>query len=375
MKNPEDRRQGDGRAVIVRYGEISLKGRNRVQFELELKKDLAWFLKNRGHAFSDITLQRGRIYIHGIADLPDLKHVLGVYSYSPALELARDYEALKKEILRFIPVIKAVPDFRVSCQRLDKHFYPDSMAVEREIGAILHEQTGTAVKLKDPACELHIEIGQRHMYVFHEKISAFGGFPVGSAGKLVALISGGIDSPVATFLMMKRGVWPVLLHFQVSAAEAAKVGRLRDRLQEFSSGKKIKLIVIPRDELFQGKFSALFNTRLEPYVCVICKYLMHKRAAEVAREEGALGIITGDNLAQVASQTLKNLMAQRSGGEYPVYSPLIAYEKIETMALARRIGTYDLSIESVAGCTPPRAPKTGVKFEQLLRVLEETGLK
>ena len=365
----------NGRAVIVRYGEISLKGRNRGQFELGLKKDLAWFLKKNGHVFSDITVQRGRIYIHGIADLPDLKKVLGVYSFSPALEIARDYDVLKKAIAAFLPAIKASPHFRVSCQRLDKHFAPDSMAVEKEIGAMIAEQTGTAVRLKDPAFELHIEIGQRHMYLFHEKISAFGGFPVGSAGKLVALISGGIDSPVATFLMMKRGVLPVLLHFRVSEAEAAKVSRLRDRLEEFSAGRKIKLIVIPRAELFLGKFSGLYGGRYEPYVCVLCKYLMHKKAAQVVREEGACGIITGDNLAQVASQTLKNLMAQRRGSDCPVYSPLIAYEKIETMALARQIGTYDLSIQSVPGCTPPRNPKTGVKLERLLKVLEETGLK
>ena len=101
---------------------------------------------------------------------------------------------------------------------------------------------------------------------------------------------------------------------------------------------------------------------------------MHKKAAQLVLAEGAWGIITGDNLAQVASQTLKNLMAQRRGSDCPVYSPLIAYEKIETMALARRIGTYDLSIESVAGCTPPRDPKTGVTPDQLLQVLEETGL-
>jgi thiamine biosynthesis protein ThiI len=364
-----------GQAVIVRYGEISLKGKNRSQFELELKKDIAWFLKKNGHVFSDITIQRGRIYIHGISDLPDLKKVLGVYSFSPALEIARDYEVLKKAIAPFIPAIKDSAHFRVSCQRLDKHFSPDSITVEREIGALIVEQTGAAVRLKDPAFELHIEIGQRHMYIFHEKIAAFGGFPVGSAGKLVSLISGGIDSPVATFLMMKRGVLPVLLHFQVSDAEAAKVARLRDRLEEFSAGKKIKLIVIPRAELFQGKFSGLLGSRYEPYVCVLCKYLMHEKAARVVREEGALGIITGDNLAQVASQTLKNLMAQRRGSDCPVYSPLIAYEKIETMALARRIGTYDLSIESVPGCTPPRNPKTGVSPESLMKVLEETGLK
>lgn len=364
-----------GRAVIVRYGEISLKGRNRGQFEQQLKKDLAWHMEKHGHPFSEITVQRGRIYIHGVGDLPDLTKVLGVYSFSPALELPRDYERLKDEVAAFIPNIKASRDFRVSCQRLDKRFAPDSMAVEKEIGAILAAASGTPVKLQNPAFELHIEIGRRHMYIFHEKIAGFGGFPVGSAGKLVALFSGGIDSPVATFLMMKRGVLPVLLHFQVSEAEAAKVARLRDRLEEFSAGRRIKLIVIPRRELFQGKLPELYNTPYEPYVCVLCKYLMHRRAAQAVREEGACGIITGDNLAQVASQTLKNLMAQRQGSDCPVYSPLIAYEKIETMALARRIGTYDISITVVEGCTPPRNPKTGVDFGRLLNILERTGLK
>lgn len=361
-------------AVIVRYGEISLKGRNRGRFEQQLVNDLAWFLKKHGHAYAKITAERGRIYIRGTKDLPELKKILGVYSYSPAIELPRNYETLKVEAARFFPEIKSSSSFRVSCQRIAKDFSPDSMGVEREIGTIISEQTGTPVKLKNPAFELHIEIGHRHLYLFSEKIRGYGGFPVGSAGKLVSLVSGGIDSPVATFLMMKRGVMPVLLHFENSASETAKVVCLRDRLEEFAAGQKLKLIVIRREELFLGKYAGLFGSRHEPYVCVLCKYLMHKKAAEIVQAEGALGVITGDNLAQVASQTLKNLFASRSAAPFPIYSPLIAYEKSETMALARQIGTYDISISASEGCTPPRNPKTGVPFERLLKVLQETGL-
>ena len=364
-----------GRAVIVRYGEISLKGRNRSRFEQQLKNDLAWFMARHGHAYEEITVVRGRIYIRGTREVPDLKMVLGVYSFSPALEIPRDYDLLKKEVAGFFPEIRRRADFRVSCQRIAKDFCPDSMGVEREIGTLIEAGTGTPVKLKSPAYELHIEIGHRHIYIFSEKTRGFGGFPVASAGKLVSLISGGIDSPVATFLMMKRGVLPVLLHFANSDGETAKVQRLRDRLGEFAAGQEIKLIVIPRQELFLGKFAGLYGTGLEPYVCVICKYLMHKKAAEVAEQEGALGVITGDNLAQVASQTLKNLYASRSAAQFPVYSPLIAYEKTETMALARQIGTYDLSIAACEGCTPPRDPKTGVDFKRLLKILEITGLR
>lgn len=385
MSNPEgplvgdltDPRVGDltGRAIIVRYGEISLKGRNRGCFEQKLREDLAWFLRAHQHPFAAIEIERGRIYIRDCQGLPDLKMVLGVYSYSPALEIDRDYEKLKEAVAFFFPAIRNSRDFRVSCQRMAKDFCPDSMGVERELGTLIEESTGTPVRLKDPAFELHVEIGQRRMYLFGEKLRGFGGFPVASAGQLVSLMSGGIDSPVATFLMMKRGVLPLLIHFAVSAAETAKVRRLRDRLQEFAAGKELRLIVIPREEIFLGKLPELYHTRFEPYVCVICKYRMHKAATELARREGALGIITGDNLAQVASQTLKNLMASRAAAEFPVYSPLIAYEKNEIVALAREIGTYEISITASEGCTPPRDPKTGVDPARLLKVLEETGLR
>jgi len=374
MNRPEASRP-ESRAVVVRYGEISLKGRNRSQFEQKLKNDLAWFMRRHGHAYVGITVERGRIYIRGTAGVPDLSMVLGVYSYSPALELPRDYEALKAEAARFFPEIRRRRSFRVSCQRIDKDFFPDSMGVEKEIGTIISENTGTPVSLKDADFELHIEIGQRHFYMFSEKIRGFGGFPVGSAGKLVSLISGGIDSPVATFLMMKRGVLPLLLHFAVSTGETAKVLRLRDRLQEFAAGQELKLIVIPREDLFLGKLASLYGSRYEPYVCVICKYLMHKKASEIAGREGALGVISGDNLAQVASQTLKNLYASRSAAEFPIYSPLIAWEKGETMALARQIGTYDISICGSEGCTTPRNPKTGVDMARLLKILDQTGLR
>lgn len=363
------------RALIVRYGEISLKGRNRGAFEQRLRDDLAWFLKAHGHAWEEIEVERGRIYVRGVDGAPDLRKVLGVYSYSPALEIERDYGRLREETARFFPAIRASRDFRVSCQRIAKDFQPDSMGVERELGTLIEESTGTPVRLQDPAFELHVEIGHRRIYLFAEKKRGFGGFPVGSAGRLVALLSGGIDSPVAAFLMMKRGVLPLLLHFSHSDEETAKVRRLRDRLQEYAAGNELRLVVVPHAELFHDRLEEMLGTRLEPYVCVVCKYRMHKAAAELARRERALGVITGDNLAQVASQTLKNLYASRLAATLPVYSPLIAFEKNETMALAREIGTYEISVAPAAGCTPPRDPKTGVDEARLLKVLDEVGLR
>lgn len=362
--------------VIVRYGEISLKGKNRRNFELKLKSDIERFLQKQEIPFTKVAAHRGRIYIRGIAALPHLEKIFGIHSYSPALEIEKNLDLLKQKVLDFIPMVANAKTFRVSCQRVDKTFPLKSVDVERLIGDILYTATKTRVNLKAPDLEFQIEIGQDGMFLFAEKIRGFGGLPYGTAGKLVSLISAGIDSPVATFLMMKRGVEPILLHFKITEQDTQKVLKLKEKLEEYTAGREIKLHIIPRDDIFKGKFPTLYaDKRYSPYICVMCKYLMHKKAGELAKQENALGIITGDNLAQVASQTLKNLFAYHMVSDFPVYSPLISFEKEHTIGIAREIGTYDLSIVKAKGCTPPDNPKTGVSPRTFHRLLAETGLK
>lgn len=363
-------------SIIVRYGEISLKGKNRIHFELALKSNLEKYLKNRKIDFSGIDLKKGRIYIRGIDGLPVLEKVLGVYSYSPALEIRKEISELKQRIRVVVPFIRNAGSFRVSCQRIDKNFPFDSMEIERVIGEILLKETRVPVNLKNPEMHCYIEVGEDNLYLFLEKIKGFGGFPYGSAGKLVSLISAGIDSPVATFLMMKRGVEPILVHFRISDSDEAKMIRLKLKLEEYASGRTIKLHVIDRNDLFKGRFFDLYrNRKFHSYMCVLCKYLMHRKAGELAREENALGVITGDNLAQVASQTLKNLHAYHRASELPVYSPLIGFEKQETIELARKIGTFDISISKSMGCVPPVSPRTGVLETRFRKILKESGLE
>lgn len=362
-------------SIIVRYGEISLKGKNRRTFEERLRVDIKSFLEKRNIDFSKIVLRMGRIYIKGIGTLPPLEKVFGIHSYSPALEIEKDYDVLKKKVSDFFPLFDGIGSFRVTCQRIDKKFPYDSMAVERQVGEIIFETLKTPVNLKEPELNFQVEIGEDSIYIFIDKIKGFSGLPYGSAGKLVSLISAGIDSPVATFLMMKRGVEPILVHFKISESDAQKVKRLKKKLEEYSSGREIKLYEISRDDIFKGEFDKLYNNRkFHSYICVLCKYLMHRKAAEIAKEEKALGLLTGDNLAQVASQTLKNLYAYHTISGLPVYSPLISFEKEETMRIAREIGTYDISITKSTGCTPPKNPKTGVKFENFQKILAESGL-
>lgn len=362
-------------SVIVRYGEISLKGKNRLNFELLLKSDIERFLEMQANDFSAVILKRGRIYLKGVKKTPDLHKVLGIYSYSPAWEIAKDFSELKRASKYFFSQVKKVKSFRVSCQRIDKKFVYDSIETEKIIGEIILKETKIPVNLKQAEIEIHIEIGEDNIYIFTEKIPGFAGFPYGSAGKLVALISSGFDSPVATFLMMKRGIEPILLHFKISDSDYQKVLNLKRKLEEYTSGRKIKIYDIERDELFKGKFTELYqNKKYHSYICILCKFLMHKKAGEIARKEGTWGIITGDNIAQVASQTLKNLYAYRTVSGLPVYSPLIGFEKTETIHWARVIGTYDISVLKSDACLPPRTPVTGVNYFKFKKILAETNL-
>ncbi len=362
-------------ALIVRYGEISLKGRNRSFFEKRLCDDIRSFLKDRGIAYSSVVRIRGRIYVRGIEKTPPLEEVMGIFSYSPALEVPRDMAAMEEAVLGFTSEVRAAGTFRISCQRVDKTFPVISTEVERILGERVRVESGASVNLGNPAFDLQVEIGNNAAFVFSHKIRGFGGMPYGSAGKLVSLISTGIDSPVATFLMMKRGVEPVLLHFAMGPEERAKMERIRGRLERYAAGRRIQMEELDHESLFDGQFSRLrSNSRMGPYVCVICKYLMHRNAGAFARRVGALGVITGDSLAQVASQTLSNMAAYRLQSELPVYTPLIGMDKLEIIDLAKRIGTYDLSIAKAPGCSPPAHPRTSVDLKQFQRVLEESGL-
>ena len=363
-------------ACIVRYGEISLKGKNRIMFERRLTEDIKRFLTSEGASYSAVTLRRGRIYIRGIDRVPDLRKVMGIYSYSPAREIEKNLDALKEEIIAFIPRMEGAANFRVSCQRVDKKFYPNSIETERMLGELVFEKTKLPVKLVNPEFNLEVEIGEDFIYIFSGKIKGFGGLPYGTAGRLLSLISSGIDSPVATFMMMKRGVEPVLLHFRITEDDYQKVLSLKKKLEEYTAGREVKLLVVDRGQLFAGKFAAIFNDRrFHRYVCVMCKYLMHKRAGEEARKTESLGLITGDNISQVASQTLGNLQAYRNASDLPVYSPLIAFDKEETVGIAKTIGTYELSIQKADACVPPKSPKTKVNPVLFHEILKEAGLE
>jgi len=361
--------------LIVRYGEVGIKGGKRREFEMKLGDNILAALRRRG-VDGKARIIRGRILV----DAPDetaqiIAKVPGVVSVSPAKEM--EYEevpAYLKDALKGL----SPKSFKVETQRLDKTFLKTSVEINREIGAFIVENFGWKVDLKNPELVVGIEIIAEKAYVFLEKLRGGGGLPVGTQGKVVVLLSGGIDSPVAAFLMLKRGAEVIAVHFDQGLNARNVVEKVVDILEDYSP-EPIELIVENHFEILKPYVRALIRAGKGEWTCVVCKVAMLRRAAEIARERGALGIVTGDSLGQVASQTLSNLYFETMSVRFPVHRPLLGMDKEEIVAIARRMGTYRAFLE-YPYCDCPFRPERVVtsgkleEFQRVLEVLEREGV-
>ncbi|MCO6040712.1 tRNA uracil 4-sulfurtransferase ThiI [Thermococcus alcaliphilus] len=355
--------------ILVRYGEIAIKGRKRREFERKLAENIQKALRRKG-IIGKVRVIRGRILV----DAPDeaaeiIAKVPGVVSVSPAR--AMDYDDvpvyLKEALRQFNP-----RSFKVETQRLDKTFLKTSMEVNKEIGAFIVKEFGWKVDLENPELTVGIEIIDGKAYVFFEKIRGVGGLPVGTQGKVVVLLSGGIDSPVAAFLMLKRGAEITAVHFDQGKNAKKVVERVVEILNDYSP-EPIELIVENHFEILKPYVFTLNKLNRREWTCVVCKVAMLRRAAEIAKERGALGIVTGDSLGQVASQTLTNLYFETMSVDFPVHRPLLGFDKEEIVAIARKIGTYEAFLE-YPYCDCPFRPERVVtqgKLEEFERIREE----
>ena len=357
--------------VLAKYVEPMLKGGNRRRFERKLLANLRAYLEHNGFNYRKIDIYGGRILIYDIDRFPDLSKVLGISFYSPVKTFGYDLDSVENYIrTELADNLRSVKSFRVTTRRADKSFPLNSIEVQRRLGAVVHNEFGVPVDLKHPELEIFVEIANGRIWVYTDSYRGFGGLPVGTEGTLVALLSGGIDSPVAAFLMMRRGAKLILLHISFHGEDLTVIHELHEKLSEYARGEEPELVIYSREDDFgfdPFKFHSLPFSR---YTCLICKHLMLKAAEKLAEERGALGIVTGDTLGQVASQTLANMKAYRSGIELPIYSPLIGMDKVETIAWAQKIGTYEISVKHKdAGCAPPR-PITKASIEEFKKVME-----
>ena len=306
--------------------------------------------------------------------LPVLQRVFGLVSLSPATEAPRDLAAMELEAVALARSAGLQPgrSFRIEPRRADKTFPYTSPEIGQALGAAVKEATGARVDLS-PAADVTIgvEVTAQAAMLFGRVYPAPGGMPLGVAGRVVALMSGGIDSPVAAWLMMKRGCNIVPLHFRHNAVEAAKFEDNVDVLSRWSYGWRLRPIVLDQAEVFGPTFRRLQELHEERWTCLLCKRTLMLQAAEVAQRYHALAIVSGESLGQVASQTLHNLGLISYGVPVPILRPLIGLDKAEIVALARQIGTFEVSTREAAPCAYlPRRPLTRGHLDAFRRLLQ-----
>ncbi|MGQ9595140.1 MAG: tRNA uracil 4-sulfurtransferase ThiI [Anaerolineae bacterium] len=365
--------------VLVRYGEIALKGKNRAEFVRRLRRNMRDALKRRGCP-GRVWSEGQRVYVE--TDQVDealeaLRHVFGIVSLSPVVEVPPDLEAMKAEAVRQALAAGLGPgrSYHIAARRADKTFPLTSPEINRVLGAAVQEATGARVDLSDAAdVVIGVEVQRDRVLLYGRVVPGWGGMPVLSQGRVVALLSGGIDSVVAAWLVMKRGCGVIPIHFYQNETEKAKVLDLCARLQDYSAGFAIRPVIVDHGEVLGDLPQRLRAIGQERWTCIFCKRAMLQKAWQIAGELGASAIVMGDSLGQVASQTLENMRVISHGLDALVLRPLVGYDKAEVVALARRIGTYDISARAAEGCRflPPN-PMTRASVEGLRQVLEELG--
>lgn len=365
------------RCAIVHYHELALKGRNRDFFERQLIGNIRTALKDLGA--TRIESLPGRLRVALPESLKDdvvkerLSAVFGIANFSLAqavpLNLPKpDLNELTRGIGAAVTQ-RTFDTFRVTAKRADKRLALTSMDVEREVGKYVRELTDKTVKLSSPDLTIYIELLAKDAYYSLDKFQGPGGMPVGVSGTVACLISGGIDSPVAAYRMMKRGCNAVFIHFSgrplVSRASEEKV---RELVQILTAHQyRSKLFIVPFGEI-QREIVAQAPA---PYRVVLYRRLMVRIAGELALADRCWALVTGDSLGQVASQTPENLSVIEEAAELPMLRPLIGMDKLEITNQAQRIGTFTTSIEPDQDCcslfVPPH-PSTKTRLDDIRRI-------
>ena len=361
--------------LLVRYGEVFLKGANRPHFLKVLTDNVKRAVKPlNGHVW----LSDSRVYVSDMTDMQAcierVSKVFGVYSVSPALELEKDFEAIADACVQMMRPFSGT--FKVFGKRSDKHFPMNSMEIGMEVGhRVLQANPTLRVDVHHPQHRLVVEI--RDMaYVCVEEIMAVGGLPMGSGGKAALLLSGGIDSPVAGYQLMKRGVKLCAIHFQSPpyTGELAKdkVLQLAKKLAWYMGGMRVYMVPFTKCQL------EIHEKCPEELGTLITRRFMMRIAERIARDFGALALITGESLGQVASQTMEALTCTDAVVDMPVFRPLIGNDKTEIMAIAEKIDTYETSILPYEDCCTvftPRHPVTKPKLETMPKVEEKLDVE
>lgn len=337
--------------VLVRYGEIGLKGNNRHLFEKRLVKNIGQCI---GKHISDakIVLERGRIFIEIRDEKLDelillLKNIPGIFSVSPSIRCESNLESMETVIANVAKNAK-VQTFKVEVSRPNKQFPMTSPQLAAELGGIaLRANPRLNVDVHHPELIIEVEV-REETYIFTERISGLGGMPYGTAGRALSLFSGGIDSPVATYMMARRGTEVSLLHFHsapfTGPLSEKKVEDLATVIAKYTG--KVRLTKVNILEIQK----AIKEHCPEEEMTILSRCFMMKIATKIAEKEKCSAVITGESIGQVASQTMESISVTSAMTNYPVFRPLIASDKSEIIKTAKEIGTFEISILPYEDC-------------------------
>lgn len=335
-------------AIIVHFDEIGLKGANQHFFISKLidqiQKKLGKTVK-KGAKKLVIQLESGD---DALSYFDDLKLIPGIAYFSPAIVGESNFETIKKNVLNVVDYYKP-KTFKISTRRAYKNFEKTSQEINAEVGEIvLNEIKNIKVDIKNPELMVKVEIEKAHIAVLGEKIQGVGGLAVGSTGSMLALLSGGIDSPVASFMMMKRGCRVKFVHFYNQTIDKLGVeSKIKELVSQLSNIQgESTLLMLPFDKL-QREVIMKVPSELR---MIVYRRLMFKISEILAKREKCKALVTGDSLAQVASQTMENMSVIYAATDMLKVSPLVGLNKIEIMNISKQIGTYDISNQPHDDC-------------------------
>ena len=363
---------------IVRCGEVALKGMNKPYFERMLVERIGKRLKAAGLSGIDVRRHEGLIFARAPKELDkdaivkEISKVFGVASISPAVECESDMDKIGEKAVEYMMELiekKGVKTFKVEAKRADKTFPVKSPDIARRIGAsVLKGCKVLKVDVHNPDVYLFVDVRREETFIYQQKIAGFGGLPLGTNGKGLVLLSGGIDSPVAAWLMAKRGMLMEAVHFHsypyTSPRAQEKVEELAKIVASYCGRFKMHVInILPIQE-------QIVQNCPEAETTILVRRFMMRIAERIAEKNGCMMLITGENLGQVASQTAESLVVTDASVSMPVMRPLIAMDKVDIMEKAEEIGTFETSIQPYEDCCTVFLPPHPVTKPRLSRIEE-----
>ena len=365
--------------VLIHYHELSLKKGNRKWFEDRFVSNVTKQLK--GLPFSNVKLIVGRVVVFDINPeyknlyLARLKNVMGLMNATTMVQIDADIEQMRQTADYLLENVE-FKNFRVTTKRQDKSFPKTSIQISMDVGGFIHQKMNKPVKLKGAELELIIEIVNGFAYIGFEKTKGFGGLPAGVSEKAISLLSSGIDSPVSSFELLKRGVNLTYVHFHSAPATSRQSIKLVERIVQKLTNYSLnaRLYHIPLLEVQQAIMEQIPNK----FWILFFRRSMMKLASQIAELENASALITGENIGQVASQTLSNIRVADDASTFPILRPLAGSNKDDIVNRAKEIGTYEISIEPYQDCCSyfvPVHPETRANLDEMLDLEAELNIE